>query len=172
MFHFVQLHVPSLHNDCTIQDLWLPSLESCLRFLFPHQTQLRIMSFMTWSSKTWIQVNMIVKTWQPQVWNLTLFFQDLAWQVLNCCIATPLFQSLDIDCTIQDLASQVSTPFGLKIFNIRPLPRLISFMTWSSKTWIQWLPMWLKCHARLGEPNFDMLYIPKTWLSKSWNLSG
>ena len=41
----------------------------------------------TWSDSMryakWPQVNMIVKTWQPQVWNLTFFFQDLVCQVLK-----------------------------------------------------------------------------------------
>ena len=31
-----------------------------------------IMSFMTWSSKTWTQVKIFVKTWLPQVWNLAI----------------------------------------------------------------------------------------------------
>ena len=54
-----------------------------------------IMFFMTWSSKTWTQVNIFLKTWLPQVWNLSYFFQDLACQVLKCYVfATPCPQVL------------------------------------------------------------------------------
>ena len=99
---FFSTPFPSLDNDRPIQDLAFQVLNSVWVFKFPHQTQLRIMSFCSWSSMTWIQVNMIVKTWQPQVWNLTLFFQDLAWQVLNrYIVATPCHQVMTMIATFK-----------------------------------------------------------------------
>ena len=75
---------------------------------------------------------------------------------LHCCNSMP--PSHDNDCNIQDLASQVLTPFGLKIFNMRPFPRLISFMTWSSKTWIQ-----LDLFSSLGSHHSSDSFLFKTW---------
>ena len=76
MFHFVQLHVPSLNNDCTIQDLAFQVLNPVWGLNFHIRPN---MYFCSWSSKTWIQLNMIVKTWQPQVWlhNSRLGFPSL-----------------------------------------------------------------------------------------------
>ena len=68
------------------------------------------------------QVRIFFKTWYPKFWNVTFF-------------CNTMFPSLDNDCAIQDLAFQVLKLFGVKNFNIRPLPRILSFMTWSSKTW-------------------------------------
>ena len=73
----------------------------------------RIMSFMIWPSKTWTQVNMIVKTWQPQVWNLTPFFWRLgmpSFEMLHFC--NSMSPSLDNDCTIQDVAFKSSNLSG------------------------------------------------------------
>ena len=122
------------------------------------------MSFMTLSSKTWTQVKMIVKTWQPQVWN----------QVLNCDI----FLQLHVPKSWQWLHySRLGVPslesFWGKNFNIRPLPRIMSFMTWPSKTWTQvnmivktWQPpqFWnLAFFLRLGNiPCLEMLHFLAT----------
>ena len=128
----------------------------------------RIMSFMIWSPKTWTQVNMIVKTWQPQVWNLTPFVWRLgmpSFEMLHFC--NSMSPSLDNDCTIQDVAFQVFKLVGVTNFNIRPLPRIMSFMTWPSKTWAQLEKVFqdlaatfLKSNtlcSRLGMPSFVML---------------
>ena len=156
------------------------------------------MSCMTWSSKTWTQVNMIVKTWQPpQIWNPTFFFQDLAVpQVLKCYI----FLQPHVPKPWQWLLySRLGFPsletFRGKAFqHYRPLPRIMSFMTWSSKTWTH-LELFFQdlaatvlkscMFSRLGIPSFEMFFsaIPcpqvltmialfKTWLSNSWNLLG
>ncbi len=101
-------------------------------------------------------------------------------------------RSLDNDCTIQDLAFQVLNPFGAKNFNIRPLPRIMPFMTWPSKTWTQvnmivktWQQpqFWnLTFFLRLGNiPCLEMLHFLATpcpqvltmiALDKSWNFLG
>ena len=57
------------------------------------------MSFMTWFSKTWTQMNI-------QFWTLTLFCSRLG-------MPSFMFPSLDSDWTIQDLAFQVLKPFGV-----------------------------------------------------------
>ena len=87
---------PSLDNDCTLQDLAFQVLKLFAgNSLVMDLSKNWIMSFMTWSSKTWTQVKIFVKPWLPQVWNLTYFFQDLACQVLKCYIfATPCPQVL------------------------------------------------------------------------------
>ena len=110
MYIFCNTMSPSLDNDCAIQDLAFQVLELLGAKNFNIRPLPRIMSFMTWSSKTWTQVNMIVKTWQPQqFWNLTFFFQDLAIShVLNCYFfCNSMSPRLDNDCPIQDLAFQV-----------------------------------------------------------------
>ena len=112
----------------------------------------RIMSFMTWSSKTWTHLEIFFKTWQPQFWNLT-FFQDFEPKFWNVTFLNPMSPSLDNDCTIQDLAFQVLKLFGVKNFNIRPLPWIMSFMTWSSKTWT----------------HLEICF--KTWQPQLWNLT-
>ena len=104
---------PSLDNDCTIQDLAFQVLKLFGVKNFNIRPLPRIMSFMTWSSKTWTQVNIFVKTWQPQVWNLTLF-QDLACQVLNCFT------------------------FELHV----PKSWQWLFKTWLSKSWNVWVTPW------------------------------
>ena len=155
------------------------------------------MSCMTWSSMTWTQVNMIVKTWQPpQIWKSCIFSQDLAVpQVLKCYIfCSPMSPSLDNDCSIQDLAFQVLKLFRGKAFqHYRPLPWIMSFMAWSSKTWTHlelffktWQPQFwnlacfqdlesqvLKCFSAIPCPQvLTMIALFKTWLSNSWNLLG
>ena len=155
------------------------------------------MSCMTWSSKTWTQVNMIVKNWQPpQIWNPTFFFQDLAVpQVLKCYIfCSPMSPSLDNDCSIQDLAFQVLKLFGVKHFNIIDpcqelclswlgLPRhehiwKYFFKTWQPQFWnlacFQDLESQvLKCFFAIPCPQvLTMIALFKTWLSNSWNLLG
>ena len=145
---------PSLDNDCTIQDLAFQVLKLFGVKNFNIRPLPRIMSFMTWSSKTWTEVNIFVKTWQPQVWNLTLFFKTWFpkfWNVTFSC--NTMSPSLDNDCAIQDLAFQVLKLFGVKTFNIRPLPRITSFMTWSSKTWT------------------EVNIFVKTWQPQVWNLT-
>ena len=73
------------------------------------------MSFMTWFSKTWTQMNI-------QFWNLTLFCSRLG-------MPSFMFPSLDSDWTIQDLAFQVLKPFGVPNFKLRPKKLL----------WFSWL---------------------------------
>ena len=77
---------PSLDNDCTIQDLAFQVLKLFGVNTFNIRPLPRIMSFMTWSSKTWTPLDLFVKTWQPQLWLMKsyTFFQDLASQVLKC----------------------------------------------------------------------------------------
>ena len=157
----------------------------------------RIMSFMTWSSKTWTQVNMIVKTWQPQqIWNPTFFFQDLAVpQVLKCDIFLQSHVPKPYnDCSIQDLAFQVLKLFGVKHCNIIDpcqelclswlgLPRhehiwKYFFKTWQPEFWnlacFQDLESQvLKCFFAIPCPQvLTMIALFKTWLSNSWNLLG
>jgi hypothetical protein len=108
-------------------------------------------------------------------------FQDLADQVRKSFfsrLGIPSFEmlhffcnsmspSLDNDCTIQDLAFQVLKLFGVKNFNIRPLPRIMSFMTWSSKTWTQ-----VNIFVKTWQPqvwNLTMFF--KTWHAKFWTAS-
>ena len=137
MYIFCNTMSPSLDNDCAIQDLAFQVLKLFGAKNFNIRPLPRIMSFMTWSSKTWTQVNMIVKTWQPQqFWNLTFFFQDLAIShVLNCYFfESPCPQDLTMIALFKTWLSK-SWNFRVKTFNIRPLPRIMSFMTWSSKTW-------------------------------------
>ena len=129
------------------------------------------MSCMTSSSKTWTQVNMIVKNWQPpQIWNPTFFFQDLAVpQVLKCYI----FLQPHVPKPWQWLLySRLGFPsletFRGKAFqHYRPLPRIMSFMTWSSKTWTH-LELFFQdlaatvlkscMFSRLGIPSFEMFF--------------
>ena len=147
----------SLDNDCTIQDLAFQVLNPFGAKNFNIRPLPRIMPFMTWPSKTWTQVNMIVKTWQPpQFWNLTFFLRlgNIPCLEMLHFLATPCPQVLTmIALDIQDLAVQVLKLFGAKNFNIWPLPRIMSFMTWSSKTW----------------PQVNM--IVKTWQPQVWNLT-
>ena len=147
----------SLDNDCTIQDLAFQVLNPFGAKNFNIRPLPRIMPFMTWPSKTWTQVNMIVKTWQqPQFWNLTFFLRlgNIPCLEMLHFLATPCPQVLTmIALDIQDLAFQVLKLFGAKNFNIWPLPRIMSFMTWSSKTW----------------PQVNM--IVKTWQPQVWNLT-
>ena len=197
MYIFCNTMSPSLDNDCAIQDLAFQVLKLFGAKNFNIRPLPRIMSFMTWSSKTWTQVNMIVKTWQPQqFWNLTFFFQDLAIShVLNCYFfATPCPQDLTMIALFKTWLSK-SWNFRVKTFNIRPLPRIMSFMTWSSKTWTH-LEIFFQDLAatvlksyiffKTLNPSFEMLHffatpcpqvltmiaLFKTWLSKSWNFSG
>ena len=104
------------------------------------------------------------KTWFPKFWNVTF----------SCNTMSP---SLDNDCAIQDLAFQVLKLFGVKTFNIRPLPRIGSFMTRSPKTWTHveiffktWQPQFwnLTFFSRLGIPSFEMLLFLQHHAPKSW----
>ena len=100
---------------------------------------------MSWAGRHMSKIlHLSFKTWCDKSWTVT-FLQlnvPLSWH----------------DCMIQDLASQVLTPFGLKIFHMRPFPRLISFMTWSSKTWIQ-----LDLFSSLGSHHSSDSFLFKTW---------
>ncbi len=92
----------SLDNDCTIQDLAFQVLNPFGANNFNIRPLARIMSFMTWPSKTWTQVNMIVKTWQPpQFWNLTFLLRPwqypMSWHVTFFGNSMP--PSLGNDCT-------------------------------------------------------------------------
>ena len=117
----------------------------------------RIMSFMTWSSKTWPQVNMIVKTWQPQVWNLTFFFATIlqlhvlkSWQRLH--YSRLGFPSLETFCCID-------------------------FQQYNKDLCISWLGLprhehkW-KYLTRLGCHRSEILHSSfKTWHAKFWNVT-
>ena len=75
--------------------------------------------------------------------------------------------SLDNDCTIQDLAFQVLKLLRVNNFNIRPVPRIMSFMTWSSKKWTQ-----VNIFVKTWQPqvwNLTMFF--KTWHAKFWTAS-
>ena len=154
---FLQLHVLKSWQWLHYSRLGFPSLESFWGKNFNIRPLPRIMSFMTWPSKTWTQVNMIVKTWQPpQFWNLAFFLRlgNIPCLEMLHFLATPCPQVLTmIALDIQDLAFQVLKPFGAKNFNIWLLPRIMSFMTWSSKT----------------RPQVNM--IVKTWQPQVWNLT-
>ena len=174
---------PSLDNDCTIQDLAFQVLKFIGVNNFRIRPLPRIISFMTWSSKTWTYVEIFVKTWQTQLWlmkSCTFFktWHPKFWNVT--CFCNSMSPSLDNDCTIQDLAFQVLKLFGVNNFRIRPLPRIISFMIWSSKTWTHleifvktwqtqlwpmksytffqdWASQVLKCYM------FLHFHVPKSW---------
>ena len=80
--HYIvlQIHVPKSWKWLYYSRLGILSLEL---FGVPNF----IMSFMAWSSKTWTQVKIIVKTWQTKFQHPTHFFvQDLGCQVLKCYI--------------------------------------------------------------------------------------
>ena len=103
--------------------LGFPSLETCWVTI---SSKNYVMSFMTWPSKTWTHMK-------------TLKLIHLTSIVLSrskFCNSMP--PSLDNDCTIQDLASQVLT-FGEIISTLDLCQELCfyHFMTWSSKTWTQ-----------------------------------
>ena len=127
---------PSLDNDCTIQDLAFqvlnpfgfinfsirPKKDLCFSWLgFPRHEHKK----------------MIVKTWQPNFWNLTLLFKTWHakfWNVTFLQLHDSMVPILDNDCAIQDLAFQVLKPFGLPNFKIRPLPNLcLSWLGFPSK---------------------------------------
>ena len=168
MYIFCNTMSPSLDNDCAIQDLAFQVLKLFGAKNFNIRPLPRIMSFMTWSSKTWTQVNMIVKTWQPQqFWNLTFFFQDLAIShVLNCYFfATPCPQDLTMIALFKTWLSK-SWNFRVKTFNIRPLPRIMSFMTWSSKTWTH-----LEIFFKTWQPQFWNLTFFQDFEPKFWNVT-
>ena len=167
---------PSLDNDCTIQDFAFQVLKLFRVKNFNVRPLPRIMSFMTWSSTTWTHLEIFSKTWQTKFGNLYFFktWYHKFWNVT--CFCNTMSPSLDNDCAIQDLAFQVLKLFGVQTFNIRPLPRIMSFMTWSSKTWTHleiffktWQPqLWnLTLFSRLGIPSFEMFFwqfhVLKSW---------
>ena len=158
---------PSLDNDCAIQDLAFQVLKLFGVKNFNIRPLPRIMSFMTWSSKTWTHLEIFFKTWQTKFGN-PIFFQDLVSQVSKCYIfCNSMSPSLDNDCTIQDLAFQVLKLFGVNNFNIRPLPRIMSFMTWSSKTWTQ-----VNIFVKTWQPQvWNLTQFFKTWHAKFWTAS-
>ena len=133
------------------------------------------MSFMTWSSKTWTHLEIFFKTWQTKFGFFFKTWYPKFWHVSFFC--NTMSPSLDNDCAIQDLAFQVLKLFGVKNFNIRPLPRIMSFMTWSSKTWTH-LEIFFKTwqtkfgnpifFSRLGIPSFEMLHFLQFHVPKSW----
>ena len=159
-------------NDC--QDLAAtglkPSLELRHLFATPCPEVLTMIAlFKTWLSKSWILLGQRISTLDPcqelcLSW-LGLPRREHKWTWLSrlgnipCLemlhfLATPCPQVLTmIALDIQDLAVQVLKLFGAKNFNIWPLPRIMSFMTWSSKTW----------------PQVNM--IVKTWQPQVWNLT-
>ena len=94
---FLQFHVPKSWQWLHYSRLGFPSLETIGAKNFNIRPLPRIMSFMTWSSKTWTQVNMIVKTWQPQVWNLTLFFTTWHAKFWTASLLNCMSPSLDND---------------------------------------------------------------------------
>ena len=124
-----------------------------------------------------------LKTWHAKFWNVTFLQLHVpkSWQWLH----------------YSRRGFQVFKLVGVTNFNIRPLPRIMSFMTWPSKTWTQLEKVFqdlaatfLKSNtlcSRLGVPSFVMLLhffatpcpqaltmiaLFKTWLSKSWFFFG
>ena len=141
------------------------------------------------------QVKIFVKTWLPQVWNISYFFQDLACQVLKCYMfATPCPKVLTMIALFKTWLSKSRNFFAGNslIMDLRKNWIMFLFMTWSSKTWTQvkifvktWLPqVWnisyffqdlacqvLKCYmfATPCPQVLTMIALFKTWLSKSRN---
>ena len=152
---FEMLHVfcnsmsGSLDNDYTIQDLAFQVFKLFgvkNRNIRPFP---RIMSFMTWFSKTEIRLKIRLNIRQPQFWNM-MFFNNIwipkLWTVTFFC--NFMSPSLDNDCTIQDLAFQVLKLLEVNKFNVRPLPRIMSAC-----------PQVLidNDYSRLGFPSLEML---------------
>ena len=106
---------PSLDNDCTIQDLAFQVLKpfEVINFSIRPKEEL-------WFSCLGLprhdHKKMIVKTWQTNFQNPTLFFQHLACQVLKCYIVLQMF------------ANPCSQLLGL----------IALFKTWYSKSWTFW----------------------------------
>ena len=148
------------------------------------------MSFMTWSSKTWTQVKMIVKTWQLQVWNPTPFFHDLACQVLKrCIVATPCPQ---VSTMVALFKTWLSKSSNFSVSRIWTLDSNKNFhdlvfqdVTTSERDCQDLAATGLKsyiCLSRPGLPSLEtlrfvatpcpqvltMIALLKTWLSKSW----
>ena len=115
---------------------------------------------MTWFSKMWTQVNMIVKTWHPpQFWNPT-FFKTATF------LGNSMSPSLDNDVAIQDLAFQVLKLLGQRISTLDPyrelclswlgLPRCEHNWTFLQDLAATGLKSNTFC-SRLGMPSFEML---------------
>ena len=106
---------PSLDNDRTIQDLVFQVLKpfGVINFSIRPKEEL-------WFSCLGLprhdHKKMIVKTWQTNFWNLTLFCSRLglpSFEMLHCFanICKSMFPIIGIDCTIQDLVFLVLNPF-------------------------------------------------------------
>ena len=81
MLHFLQPHVPKPWQWLLYSRLGFPSLETFRGKELQHYRPLpRIMSFMTWSSKTWTHLEIFFKTWLSKSWNFSGY---LAFQVLK-----------------------------------------------------------------------------------------
>ena len=147
------------------------------------------MSFMTWSSKTWEQVKMIVKTWQPQVWNLTFFPQDLVSQILNCYIfATPCPQVLTMIALFKTWLSNSWRLLSQIISTLDPSKNfhdmVFQDMNTSEHDCQDLAATGLKSYTVFHDLACQVLncftfelHVPKswqwlfkTWLSKSWNV--
>ena len=139
------------------------------------------MSCMTWSSKTWTQVNMIVKTWQPpQIWNPAFFFQDLAVpQVLKCYIFLQPhvpkpwqwllysrlgFPSLE---TFRGKAFQHYRPLPEYVFHDLVFQDMNTFGTYFFKTWQPqfWnlAPFFKTWNPKFWNVHFLQFHVPKSW---------
>ena len=112
---FCKSMFPSLDNDCTIQDLVFQVLKPFGVINFSIRPKEELCSSCLGLPRH-DDKKMIVKTWQTNFWNLTLFCSRLglpSFEMLHCFanICKSMFPIIGIDCTIQDLVFLVLNPF-------------------------------------------------------------
>ena len=118
---YLQLHVPKSWQSLRYSRLGFSSLETFWVNNFNTRCLSRIKHFMTWSSKTWTtEMNMIVKTWHPKFWNVSIFATPCS-QVMTMIAKTLLSKSwnflvykrlLRISFMTQDLVFQDTNTIG------------------------------------------------------------
>ena len=185
---------PSLDIDCIFQDLAFQVLKpfGVINFSIRPKEEL-------WFSCLGLprhdHKKMIVKTWQTNSQNLTLFFFNTwhakFWNVTLCCKSLfPIIDKLRLGTPSLEL-------FGVNTFNSTSKKKI---MSWFSKTWTQVYTSETNCQdladqilksitffgPRFGMPSFEMLHcfanpcsqvltmivLFKTWYFKSWSLLG
>ena len=156
---------PSLDNHYTIQDLVFQVLKIFGLNNFNTRCLSRIKHFMTWSSKTWTtEMNMIVKTWHPKFWNVSIFATPCpkSWPWLQ--YSRLCFPSLET--------------FGVNNSNTKRLLKM-SFMTQDLvfQDWICFRALAattvLYVHiytyvSKLGIPSVETFHFLQLHVSKSW----